>query len=1386
MKALALRAGQVALLVLTSALLLAAQRTAAATDDEFWQQLESSTLVELKGGTWTWQSRVSPSALSRNVSIIGPGVIRIETSASVLLGTGASVLTLRDVVCVFAAGALNSSAGPLPVTAGPIAAVNTTSLGLILQNVQVLASFSALGTVSGFWAASTLLNNIIDVATGLAAPSLVQGPLKVPSIELGRVSATDLLLLPTDGERQEATSCYTSGVPVFDSTTLRQALGNPRASTIFVYQGFLLSPVDFSFRAPANITGSRGDVTLYGCAGTALDVNLNYTRGSVVVGGGGGLAIRGLRFTNSPLMNQLLWPRNLSPLLPLVDCEVGGRVALEDVGILTPVAEDLAAYLGAFVDGSYGSGGGGSGSGGGGEGALLPVYSAANSSHVAISRWRLTGAMWEPSPGISAAAAAASVWDFTNVNATTLPPTACLSSNGVQGIRVSSGKQLRQLLSDDLIPALEIVGNITFVPSEWPPEASGPAGGEIFVNGTKEVYACHPNPGSRYVIDFGDLGQVVFVFGTLTWRGSLLMTNPRASPRRSWLYLLIGALSVETDGVIQFTGVEVRSNVSSPFTNAGDPFWATQCGSLCDSFIPDRAAYRNVSYYDAFIYEYRFYKSDWVAVSQGRNITGAGFWGYTDVALTWRPSSTAAAGGGGGVPAAAIAVPVAVGGALLIAGAIAAFVFVRRRRARRAAAAAAAAAATAARGGGAKPGDQPPELTVVIAGNGARPGSGNLGGSAEARDGSTPPQGSSGAHVGAGAGGAAGGSTTGGAASQATSIMSGSMPTEARIEELKRAMMGAGAGVGGMHRNEQITLTELLGEGTFGKVYKGVWRGTTVAVKTMVLPTNMSGKEKREKMAVMETAISSSLSHPNIVQTYTYAVLPVKGDQLQQPAGIQLGAGASLTVESTSPLALMAAPDQSGVHSWEVRLVLEFCDRGSLRDVLNDALRAAQAAAGVASMSAASNVQDADGANGGAGGGTASGGGDDDMAAAARERSDCAPSGSTHGGLAHGGGGAAAGGGLGGAGGRHVSCPLGYLEALDNVLDVARAMLHMHSENIVHGDLKARNILLKSGASGDGRTYVAKVADFGLSLRIDPTETHVSNVYQGTITHMAPEVLLHGKVSKASDVYAFAILMWEAYTAGQAFKGTPRALLGHEVTKMNRRPQFPLDTPFEFQLLACRCWESDPSIRPSFEHIIGDLMRMRAKLVGGGGGGGGMHASLSNSTLGGVSASTTANQFGAHPSGALGGGAGTASGASPGLPLVPVSPLLQYPHYVNPTTASMTLGGSESDGTALQMVDAHGQQLFFVQGVDGSTMGSLGTDSFMIPPGGGQAAAAGALLPAHTIAAGRPVPPMPPILEATGGTPDTSAPLQKLGGGGMGAYGAITTSGSAAQEDTRR
>jgi hypothetical protein len=52
-----------------------------------------------------------------------------------------------------------------------------------------------------------------------------------------------------------------------------------------------------------------------------------------------------------------------------------------------------------------------------------------------------------------------------------------------------------------------------------------------------------------------------------------------------------------------------------------------------------------------------------------------------------------------------------------------------------------------------------------------------------------------------------------------------------------------------------------------------------------------------------------------------------------------------------------------------------------------------------------------------------------------------------------------------------------------------------------------------------------------------------------------------------------------AAAGDHAYKGIPRALLGHNITKQGMRPTFPADTPFDWQFLACRCWETDAAIR---------------------------------------------------------------------------------------------------------------------------------------------------------------------------------------------------------------
>lgn len=44
---------------------------------------------------------------------------------------------------------------------------------------------------------------------------------------------------------------------------------------------------------------------------------------------------------------------------------------------------------------------------------------------------------------------------------------------------------------------------------------------------------------------------------------------------------------------------------------------------------------------------------------------------------------------------------------------------------------------------------------------------------------------------------------------------------------------------------------------------------------------------------------------------------------------------------------------------------------------------------------------------------------------------------------------------------------------------------------VIHSDLKVRNVLLKSDGSSE-RGCVAKVADFGLAVKMDCMDTHIS------------------------------------------------------------------------------------------------------------------------------------------------------------------------------------------------------------------------------------------------------------------------------------------------------
>jgi len=154
--------------------------------------------------------------------------------------------------------------------------------------------------------------------------------------------------------------------------------------------------------------------------------------------------------------------------------------------------------------------------------------------------------------------------------------------------------------------------------------------------------------------------------------------------------------------------------------------------------------------------------------------------------------------------------------------------------------------------------------------------------------------------------------------------------------------------------------------------------------------------------------------------------------------------------------------------------------------------------------------------------------------------------------------------------------------------DVAQGARFLHAADplVVHGDIKAQNILVDS-------KFRAKVADFGLSQKKEVGAT-------GTPLWMAPELLRNDSGNTAaSDVYSFGIILYEVYSRKAPFEGErlSEVLKGVADPKINKRPPVPPAMPPSVSDMMRDCLDADPQARPTFEDLDKRLKQLNAECV---------------------------------------------------------------------------------------------------------------------------------------------------------------------------------------------
>ncbi|GIL67799.1 hypothetical protein Vafri_21073 [Volvox africanus] len=144
---------------------------------------------------------------------------------------------------------------------------------------------------------------------------------------------------------------------------------------------------------------------------------------------------------------------------------------------------------------------------------------------------------------------------------------------------------------------------------------------------------------------------------------------------------------------------------------------------------------------------------------------------------------------------------------------------------------------------------------------------------------------------------------------------------------------------------------------------------------------------------------------------------------------------------------------------------------------------------------------------------------------------------------------------------------------------VASGLAHLHSLRLVHGDLRAANVLLAPEPE-EALGLRAMLCDYGYSWLLLTGQRTLQPRPHGAPTHLAPESWAETGPTRAADVFAFGVLLWELAAGHLPWSGLNLNQIMTKVVLEDLRPPMPEWLPRGYAQLVQACWSRRPQSRP--------------------------------------------------------------------------------------------------------------------------------------------------------------------------------------------------------------